>query len=214
MKVSLVVAQGLHQGKEIPVGGAQFLIGRDPKCQLRPASQAISKQHCALFARAGKLMVKDFGSTNGTFVNGEPVRGECEVKNGDVLKVGPLEFTVKVEATAPAAKKPAPAAAADSAAPASAPPGPGAAETSPAPEGGEEELDQEQIAAILLGSGDEDSPGEVREENIPEGSTVFDLPSGASDSGVPKKKEEKKEEADTGKAAADILRRYHQRPRM
>ena len=42
MKVSLIVASGVHVGKSIPVSGAKFLIGRDPECQLRPASQAVS----------------------------------------------------------------------------------------------------------------------------------------------------------------------------
>ena len=40
MKVNLVVATGVHQGKVIPILGTEFLIGRDPQCQLRPASQA------------------------------------------------------------------------------------------------------------------------------------------------------------------------------
>ncbi|HEY3789102.1 MAG TPA: FHA domain-containing protein, partial [Urbifossiella sp.] len=65
MKVSLVVATGAHQGKVVPIVGTQFLIGRDPQCQLRPASQAVSKQHCAVILRDGKVYLKDFGSTNG-----------------------------------------------------------------------------------------------------------------------------------------------------
>ncbi|HEX4607682.1 MAG TPA: FHA domain-containing protein, partial [Urbifossiella sp.] len=55
MKVSLVVASGVHQGKAIPIVGPQFIIGRDPTCQLRPASQAVSKQHCAVLVRDGKV---------------------------------------------------------------------------------------------------------------------------------------------------------------
>ncbi|MGL4422649.1 MAG: FHA domain-containing protein, partial [Gemmataceae bacterium] len=69
MKVQLMVASGVHQGKVIPVAGAQFLIGRDPECQLRPASQAVSKQHCAIVVRGTQVFLKDFGSTNGTFLN-------------------------------------------------------------------------------------------------------------------------------------------------
>ena len=38
MKISLVVAQGVHTGKVIPVTAAEFVIGRDPQCHLRPAS--------------------------------------------------------------------------------------------------------------------------------------------------------------------------------
>src|SRR5262245_31168692 len=108
MKLSLVVAQGVHTGKVIPVTAADFVIGRDPQCQLRPASPAVSKQHCALNVRDGKVYVRDCGSTNGTFINGEQVAAEREVKSGDRLRVGPLEFDLMIDTSAPAAN-PAPA---------------------------------------------------------------------------------------------------------
>jgi predicted component of type VI protein secretion system len=99
MKVSLVVASGAHQGKVVPIMGPQFLIGRDPECQLRPASQAVSKQHCALIVRGEQLYLKDFGSTNGTLLNDSIVKGEeRQIQNNDSLKVGPLDFTVRIEA--------------------------------------------------------------------------------------------------------------------
>jgi pSer/pThr/pTyr-binding forkhead associated (FHA) protein len=98
MKVSLVVASGAHQGKVIPVVGAQFVIGRDPQCHLRPASQAVSKQHCAIVIREGVVSLKDFGSTNGSVLNDTIVKGEeRELKNNDSVKVGPLDFTIRIE---------------------------------------------------------------------------------------------------------------------
>jgi predicted component of type VI protein secretion system len=100
MKVSLVVASGVHQGKAIPIVTPQFLIGRDPDCQLRPASQAVSKQHCAVLLRDGKVYVKDLGSTNGTQLNDDTLKNEeREVRPNDSLKVGPLDFTVRIEPT-------------------------------------------------------------------------------------------------------------------
>src|SRR5580700_8606943 len=78
MKFSLVVAEGVHAGKVIPIATDQFLIGRDPHCNLRPASPAISKQHCGFFVRADKVVLLDYGSTNGTLVNGVQIAGEHE----------------------------------------------------------------------------------------------------------------------------------------
>ncbi|MEZ6141649.1 MAG: FHA domain-containing protein [Zavarzinella sp.] len=92
MKLNLIVADGVHAGKVIPVLTGEFLIGRDPQCQLRPASPAISKQHCGFFVREEGVFVRDFGSTNGTFVNGEQIAGEREIKEDDLVKVGPLAF--------------------------------------------------------------------------------------------------------------------------
>lgn len=107
MKLSLVVAQGVHTGKTIPVAAADFVIGRDPQCQLRPASPAISKQHCGIATREGKVFVRDCGSTNGTFLNGEQIAAEREAKSGDRLRVGPLEFDILIEAGVSVAAKPA-----------------------------------------------------------------------------------------------------------
>lgn len=104
MKVNLVVASGVHQGKVIPIVGTEFLIGRDPGCHLRPASQAVSKQHCSVNIRDGRVYLRDFGSTNGTVLNDEIVQSEERpVGNNDSLKIGPLDFTVRIELTVPKA---------------------------------------------------------------------------------------------------------------
>ena len=67
MKLSLVVkAAGAQEGKVLPISLSQFVIGRDPQCHLRPASPMISKRHCAIVQRDGKVFIQDFGSTNGT----------------------------------------------------------------------------------------------------------------------------------------------------
>ena len=102
MKVSLVVASGVHQGKVIPITGQQFLIGRDAQCHLRPASQAISKKHCGVLVRDGKVYIQDFGSTNGTTVNESLIKNaEIAVADGTSLKLGPLDFTIRIELRAP-----------------------------------------------------------------------------------------------------------------
>ena len=103
MKVNLIVtATGPNNGRAIPIVGAQFLIGRDPQCHLRPASQAISKVHCAILVRDGRVFAQDYGSTNGTQIDGETFTGERELTDGCALKMGPLEFKVQI---VPAEKK-------------------------------------------------------------------------------------------------------------
>src|SRR5207244_2793278 len=97
MKLSLVVAEGVHKGKAIPIPVTQFVIGRDEGCQLRPSSPAVSKRHCAILVKGSQVFVQDFGSTNGTFINDEPVSGETELKDGDKLVVGPLVFQVQLD---------------------------------------------------------------------------------------------------------------------
>src|SRR5271165_6969030 len=108
MKLSLVVlSEGKASGQAIPVKLSQFLIGRDPQCHLRPASSVISKRHCALIINNGKVFVRDFDSTNGTFINEERVEGQREVKDGDLLKLGPIVFKIQLEGSV-AVDKPTP----------------------------------------------------------------------------------------------------------
>src|SRR6516162_4892549 len=97
MQITLIVlSEGKVKGKEIPVRAFPFLIGRDPQCQLRPASALVSKRHCAILVRENKVFVHDFQSTNGTFVNDRQIMGDIEIHNEDQLTVGPLSFTVRV----------------------------------------------------------------------------------------------------------------------
>lgn len=108
MKISLMVlSTGAAEGKALPINTPQFIIGRDPQCNLRPASAMISKRHCAVLVKSGQVFVRDFDSTNGTFLNEQPVKGEVALKDGDILKVGPLSFKAMIEG-APATTKPTP----------------------------------------------------------------------------------------------------------
>src|SRR5262245_59341902 len=105
MKLSLIVlTPGKMEGKTIPVRLPEFLIGRDPQCHLRPASPLINKRHCALLNCENRVFVRDFGTPNGTLINGNPIKGETSLANGDRLKVGPLEFRVVVETSVPGSK--------------------------------------------------------------------------------------------------------------
>lgn len=233
MKVSLVVSSGAHQGRTIPITIAEFIIGRDPQCHLRPASQAISKQHCGVVIRNGRVFVKDYGSTNGTQVNGELVQSaEVEVESGASIAVGPLEFTLKVEATAakadgtplPGSKEMAALAAVKAAAgskPGTAP----ARDTTPNPASkppvkpvaGQSEEDR--IAAMILNMENDDDSSSSGSA-VPDGSTVMDmpLPAGATAEGAKDgKTDDKPKKAQTreemSSAANDLLRKYIRRPK-
>ncbi len=106
MEVKLKVASGASAGQMIPVPGPKFLIGRADDCQLRPRSDLISRYHCVIMSEDGLVTVRDFGSKNFTYVNGERLIGETELKPGDLLKVGPLEFELSITATVGAGKRP------------------------------------------------------------------------------------------------------------
>jgi pSer/pThr/pTyr-binding forkhead associated (FHA) protein len=106
MDVKLFVVEGKNAGQKIAVPGPKFFIGRAEDCHLRPASPEISRHHAVILVEDGYVAVRDFGSKNGTFLNGERVRGEHELKNGDRIRLGPLEFDVELAVEVGGKKKP------------------------------------------------------------------------------------------------------------
>lgn len=108
MQVKLKVMTGSHEGTEIPIAGEKFLIGRSETCQLRPKSDSISRKHCILVIREGRVLVQDLKSRNGTFVNEKrlPADRAKIVAAGDVLKVGKLQFELVIEHGLQGNKKP------------------------------------------------------------------------------------------------------------
>ena len=103
LHASLKVVGGKHDGELIPLH-AQFLIGRESDCDLRPNSDMISRHHCALSTDDFGVRIRDLGSTNGTLVNGERIRGVAQLKQGDRVTVGKLEFEIQLGKVPPAAK--------------------------------------------------------------------------------------------------------------
>lgn len=108
MQMQLKVMTGGHAGKLISVNHDKFLIGRHDDCHLRPKSESISRRHCAIVRKDGKILMVDLKSRNGTIVNGkklDPKKAKV-LKDGDEIKVGKLEFVAVIEAGVSNVKKP------------------------------------------------------------------------------------------------------------
>ena len=97
MQVKLKVLVGKSAGKEIPVPVSRFLIGRAEDCHMRPKSDAISRNHCAILVSEEKVAIRDLNSRNGTMVNGERITSERELETGDRIRIGKLEFEVLIK---------------------------------------------------------------------------------------------------------------------
>ena len=69
--------------------GESLQIGRDPACDLVLKDSSVSRRHALLSWNGGGWRLVDFGSRNGTIVNGEPARG-VELRDGDRIAIGRL----------------------------------------------------------------------------------------------------------------------------
>lgn len=97
MQVRLKILHGSNAGKDIKIPSPKCVIGRGDDCHLKPQSDAVSRRHCVIITTENEVVVRDMNSRNGTFVNGERVAEESVLLNGDVLRVGPLEFELMIE---------------------------------------------------------------------------------------------------------------------
>src|SRR6266508_6367245 len=75
----------------IPIDRLPFRIGRSKAAHWTVYSSQVSKEHAEVFHKGGEFRVRDLGSTNGTFVNGERVL-DAPLNNGDVLQLAHEEF--------------------------------------------------------------------------------------------------------------------------
>ena len=71
----------------------KVVIGRDPGCDIHVAIDHLSRRHVELEIRSNQLVLKDLGSANGTFVNGNKV-DEATLRPGDKIKLDVLTFEV------------------------------------------------------------------------------------------------------------------------
>ncbi|MCY2964403.1 MAG: FHA domain-containing protein [Planctomycetota bacterium] len=97
LHVELKVLEGRQAGKTIPLNVRQFLIGREQDCHLRPNTDLVSRHHCVFTIDEFAVRLRDLGSTNGTFVNGERLQGQVVLKPGDRVSVGKLAFEILMQ---------------------------------------------------------------------------------------------------------------------
>ena len=97
---SLFVIQGRDQGARFELEESVHTVGRTQNNTVRLHDTEVSREHAELIRRGDTYLLKDLGSSNGTFVNGRPA-SEQELVSGDQLQFGKslLLFTGFVESS-------------------------------------------------------------------------------------------------------------------
>ena len=93
-------------GKHYPLGADTVTIGRHPDCEIAVMdSGRVSRRHAQIVRRGDSYYVKDMGSRNGTYLNGERVGEQLKpLRHGDRVKVCDLEFVFHHDAPKPQKK--------------------------------------------------------------------------------------------------------------
>lgn len=95
LSAKLVVVGGEVKTAEIKLR-LPSTIGRGRGATIMLPHPLVSRTHCELFEAGGRLMVRDLGSLNGTFINNERV-SEAPLPAGDLLTVGTVTFRAVYE---------------------------------------------------------------------------------------------------------------------
>jgi pSer/pThr/pTyr-binding forkhead associated (FHA) protein len=86
--LTLLVLQGPDKGRRFELPDAPALVGRDSR-QLPITDNTVSRRHCELLpGEDGEWILRDLGSSNGTYVNGGRVTKTRPLKLGDQIRVG------------------------------------------------------------------------------------------------------------------------------
>lgn len=74
-----------------PLNKDHMIVGREVQCSIMLNDNSVSRQHTSVTRLAEGYLLKDMGSSNGTFVNGHRVQ-EALLKDGDRISIGDCEF--------------------------------------------------------------------------------------------------------------------------
>lgn len=97
MKARVEVVGGEMDGVE-KVISSNASIGRDKSCDISiPVDRYVSKKHAVLrFSQEGCLL-EDLASTNGTFIEDEPLKQPTALSNGQIFKVGKTSLKISYD---------------------------------------------------------------------------------------------------------------------
>lgn len=91
-RLRVETAAGLTAGAAYDVTGGAVL-GRGEQADIVLGDHFASSAHARLLPQGEVVVLEDLGSTNGTFLNGEPLTGPQPLHDGDRIRIGDSEFT-------------------------------------------------------------------------------------------------------------------------
>jgi diguanylate cyclase (GGDEF)-like protein len=89
---ALVVIYGLDLGRKYDLTRQETVIGRSSRADIQIDQESISRNHAKVINGATHVVIRDMGSTNGTYVNDDLVQGDHQLRNGDLVKIGRTIF--------------------------------------------------------------------------------------------------------------------------
>lgn len=94
----LIINPTSSNRREIPLSRTTILtIGRDPSNDLVLPDAMVSRRHAVVEHRGKQFFLRDCSSANGSVVNGNPVRSEQSLRDGDLVAIGSMRLLFRDE---------------------------------------------------------------------------------------------------------------------
>ena len=103
---AILTYQAKRGPQRIDLGDEPVTVGRQLGNLVTLRDDLTSRFHCVIELKAGGVAVRDLGSRNGTYVNGQKIELK-QLVDGDVVRVGRTEFRLALDGARPDVKKPA-----------------------------------------------------------------------------------------------------------
>ena len=91
--VYLTAISGPGLGKRSDLVREETVLGRHPDCDVVIEVGAVSRQHAKIHRVNGEFELEDLGSRNGTFLNGQLIKQQTKLHDGDLLRICDVEFS-------------------------------------------------------------------------------------------------------------------------
>ncbi len=100
----VLLSEGLT-GRTYDLKAEKTTVGRVEDNAIQIPDGSVSSHHCEILLRGSEVVIKDYNSTNGSFINGERIT-ESVLKPGQILRLGMVEMRLESgEPTGAAGKK-------------------------------------------------------------------------------------------------------------
>lgn len=74
----------------------EIIIGRDPDSDISIPNDTISLKHCKIYFHHKQWWANDLDSTNGSFINENPIDSPVIITNGDALRLGNVTLSINI----------------------------------------------------------------------------------------------------------------------
>ncbi len=95
--LKLIIEDDEGRKTVVPFVRDEITIGRQEGNTIRLTERNVSRKHARLLKQNGNVFVEDLGSYNGIKINGDRVRGQASLSEGDLVQIGDYDLAVQHE---------------------------------------------------------------------------------------------------------------------